>query len=137
MFPSSTRVLIVDDVESLRNLVKAYLSRMGLLRVDVAEDGEHALQLMWTAQNAGFPYEVIISDWNMPNMTGIELLKQVRQVPDWKTLSFLLLTTESEKEKIVEALHAQVSNYLIKPIEENAFRDKIVKLWEKKNSPKS
>ncbi len=133
MFPPNTRILIVDDVESLRDLLRAYLHRHSYLHTDTAEDGESALNLLWTAQNAGVPFQLVISDWNMPKMTGIELIKKIRQVAAWRGLPFLLLTTESEKEKVLEAVLAGVNNYLIKPVDEDALYSRLQKIWDKLN----
>lgn len=134
MFTQTTKILIVDDVQSLRDLLKAYLRRLGFQNIFEADDGQNALDALWNAQNAKAPFELVISDWNMPNMDGLNLLKRVRQVPDWKNLPFILLTTESEKEKVIEAVKADVSNYMIKPVEEVTLKEKLAKAWEWKNS---
>lgn len=131
MFSPTTRVLIVDDMPSLRELLKAYLRRLGFRNIDEASDGREAYQMMVSAKASGGAFELIISDWNMPNMTGLELLKAVRTVNDWKNLPFLLLTTESEKAKVVEAVVAGVSNYIVKPVEEEILKEKLKKVWEK------
>lgn len=133
MFTQTTKILIVDDVSSLRDLLKAYLRRLGFQNISEADDGQNALDALWLAHNSRVPFELVISDWNMPNMDGLELLKRVRQVPDWKTLPFLLLTTESEKDKVLEAVKADVSNYIIKPVDEATLKEKLAKAWEKKN----
>ena len=133
MFPTSTKILIVDDIQSLRDLLKAYLRRLGYWNIEEFVDGQDALDALWGAQQKNEPFGLVISDWNMPTMTGLELLKRVRMVPDWKNLPFLLLTTESEKARIVEAVQAQVSNYMVKPIDEETLKEKIVKAWEKLN----
>ncbi len=134
MFTQSTKILIVDDVQSLRDLLKAYLRRLGFQNISEADDGQIALDLLWQAQNSKMPFELVISDWNMPNMDGLNLLKRVRQVPDWKNLPFILLTTESEKEKVIEAVKADVSNYMIKPVEEATLKEKLAKAWDWKCS---
>lgn len=131
MFPPSTRILIVDDIQSLRDLLKAYLHRLGYWSISEAKDGQEALDILWDAQNRGEPIGLVICDWNMPVMTGIDLLKRVRMVPDWKTLPFLLLTTESEKNKIVEAIQSQVTNYMVKPVDEQTLKEKMIKAWDR------
>lgn len=133
MFPEATKILIVDDIQSLRDLLKAYLRRLGYWNIEEVVDGQDALDKLWEAQSKGEEFGLVISDWNMPTMTGLELLKRVRMVPDWKNLPFLLLTTESEKARIVQAVQAQVSNYMVKPIDEQTLKDKIQKVWEKAN----
>lgn len=137
MFSQTTRILIVDDLSSLRDLLKAYLRRLGFLRIDEAENGQQALGMLVAAKNSGTPFELVISDWNMPVMDGLELLKKIRALPDWKTLPVLLLTTESEKGKVVEAVQAQVTNYMIKPVDEDMLREKLTKAWEKWKNSKS
>ena len=135
MFPVQTRILIVDDMSSLRDLLKAYLRRLGYRNIAEAEDGRVAYQSLLAAKSSGSPFDLIISDWNMPNLDGLEFLKLVRSSPEWKNLPFLLLTTESEKAKVLEAVLANVSNYMVKPVEEDQLKEKIKKVWEKLNPP--
>ena len=135
MFPVHTRILIVDDMSSLRDLLKAYLRRLGYRNISEAEDGRIAYQALLAAKASGSQFDLIISDWNMPNLDGLEFLKLVRSSPEWKNLPFLLLTTESEKAKVLEAVLANVSNYMVKPVEEDMLKDKLKKVWEKTNPP--
>jgi two-component system chemotaxis response regulator CheY len=136
MFPLQTRILIVDDMSSLRDLLKAYLRRIGFRNISEAEDGRIAYQALLAAKAGGAPFELVISDWNMPNLDGLELLKLVRSSNEWKNLPFLLLTTESEKAKVLEAVLANVSNYMVNPVEEDMLKEKLKKVWEKINPPK-
>ncbi|MCM2281127.1 MAG: response regulator [Bdellovibrionaceae bacterium] len=131
MFSANTRILIVDDMASLRDLLKAYLRRLGFKHITEAVDGRDAYQTLIASKAAGNSFELIISDWNMPNMTGLELLKLVRSVPEWKNLPFLILTTENEKEKVMEAVVAGASNYIVKPVEEKVLQDKLLRTWLK------
>lgn len=131
MFPPHTRILIVDDMPSLRDLLKAYLRRLSFRNISEADDGRMAYQALLAAKAAGAPFELVISDWNMPNLDGLEFLKLVRSSPEWKNLPFILLTTESEKAKVLEAVMAQVSNYMVKPVEEAVLKEKLTKVWEK------
>ena len=133
MFPPHTRILIVDDMSSLRDLLKAYLRRLGYRNISEAEDGRIAYQALLAAKASGSAFDLIISDWNMPNLDGLEFLKLVRSSPEWKNLPFLLLTTESEKAKVLEAVLANVSNYVVKPVEEETLKEKLKKIWEKLN----
>lgn len=137
MFPVHTRILIVDDMASLRDLLRAYLRRLNYRNISEAEDGRIGYQALLAAKAGGAPFELVISDWNMPNLDGLELLKLVRSSPEWKNLPFLLLTTESEKTKVLEAVLANVSNYMVKPVEEEMLKDKLKKVWEKANPPKT
>jgi two-component system chemotaxis response regulator CheY len=137
MFPPHTRILIVDDMPTLRDLLKAYLRRLGFRGITEADDGRMAYQALLTARASGSPFELVISDWNMPNMDGIELLKLVRSSPEWKNLPFLILTTESEKAKVIEAVTAQVSNYMVKPVDEEMLKDKLKKVYDKLQASKT
>ena len=136
MFPVHTRILIVDDMSSLRDLLKAYLRRLGYRNISEAEDGRVAYQALLAAKAGGSPFELVVSDWNMPNLDGLELLKLIRSSGEWKNLPFLLLTTRSEKAKVLEAVLAGVSNYMVKPVEEDMLKDKLKKVWEKNNPAK-
>ena len=131
MFPQGSRILVIDDMASLRDLLKAYLRRMGFRQISEAVDGQDGYQTMIAAKASGSPFDLIISDWNMPNLNGLELLKLVRAVPNWKTLPFILLTTESEKDKVMEAVLAGASNYMVKPIEEPVLKEKLLRTWQK------
>lgn len=129
----TTRILVVDDMASLRELLKAYLRRMGFKQITEAVDGRDAYQALIAAKASGGVFELVISDWNMPNLSGLELLKLVRSVPDWKNLPFILLTTESEKDKVMEALMAGASNYMVKPVAEKTLEEKLLRVWQKLN----
>lgn len=113
MFKPDTRILVVDDMLTMRKIIKKSLTELGLTQVTEAENGAVAWEKV--QQSAASQFQLIISDWNMPQMTGIEFLKKVREFPHTKDLPFLLLTAESEKSQVVEAIQAKVSGYLVKP----------------------
>ena len=131
MFPAKTRILIVDDMQSLRELLGAYLRRLGFKEIIEASDGQEAYQVLIDFKNRGLNIDLIISDWNMPNMNGLDLLKLIRANHSWSKLPFLLVTTESEKPKVVEAIQSGVTNYMVKPVEEATLRDKLERTWDK------
>lgn len=131
MFPITSRILIADDMPSLRELLKAHLRRMGFKVIVEANDGQEAYQLMVSAKAAGSHFDLVISDWNMPGMNGVDLLKVVRAVEAWKNLPFIMLTTESEKSRVMEAILAGASNYIVKPIEANTLEEKLKAVWAK------
>lgn len=135
MFPPETRILVVDDMQSLRDLMKAYLRRLGFKDIVEAQDGQEAYQILISSKAGGAHIDLVISDWNMPNLNGIDLLKLVRANPQWKNLAFIIATTENEKPKVIEAVQNGVSNYLVKPVEEAALKEKLLRTWEKLNSP--
>lgn len=118
------KILVVDDFPTMRRIVKTLMKQNGFNNFTEAEDGEQALRMLKAEGN----YEMIVSDWNMPNMTGLELLKAVRADPNFKHLPFLMVTAEAEKENIIEAVKAGVSNYIVKPFTGQALKDKLDKI---------
>lgn len=118
------KILVVDDFPTMRRIVKTLLKQNGFHNFVDAEDGEQGYR---TLQEHG-DFEMIISDWNMPNMTGLELLKTVRADAKFKHLPFLMVTAEAEKENIIEAVKAGVSNYIVKPFTGQALKEKLDKI---------
>lgn len=110
MFDFKIKVLVVDDFPTMRRIVKNLLKQLGFENIDEADDGVNALAKL---KNGGFG--LVVSDWNMPNMEGIDLLRAVRQEPSVKDIPFLMVTAEAEKEKVIEAIKAGVDNYIVKP----------------------
>lgn len=134
MFPFTTRILIADDLASLREVAAAYLNRLGYKNIDSAEDGASAYQFFIEAKR-NQPYGLILSDWNMPGLTGLELLKKVRASGgEFGKTPFILMTTESEKDKVFEAVSSGVNNYIVKPLEENTLKEKMDAVWIKIHS---
>jgi two-component system chemotaxis response regulator CheY len=120
------RILVVDDFATMRKVIKNLLRQTGYQNVTEAEDGVVALEEL-RSQKIDF----IISDWNMPNMTGIELLRAVRADSELSSLPFLMVTAESLKQNVVEAVKAGVSNYIVKPFTAEVLSEKIEKIIEK------
>jgi two-component system chemotaxis response regulator CheY len=131
MFPPETRILIADDMPTIRELLKSQLKAMGFKSIVEAADGEVALNILITSVSKGAPIELVISDWNMPKLSGLDFLKQVRASNDWKTLPFLLLTSESERDQVTEAILAGVSQYIVKPFAPKIFEEKLKSVWVK------
>lgn len=131
MFPAETKFLIVDDMPSLREVLKALLKKNGFNQITEANDGQEAYQMMVAAKAAGKQYDVIICDWNMPNMNGMEFMKVIKAVDTWKSIPFILLTTESEKAKVMEAIVAGATNYMVKPVQEATVMEKLKAAWDK------
>ena len=113
-------VLIVDDYATMLRIVRSLLKQIGFTNVDEATDGAQALQKMRLKK-----YGLVISDWNMEPMTGIELLREVRQDPNLKATPFIMVTAESKTENVVEAKKAGVSNYIVKPFNSDTLKGKI------------
>jgi len=119
------RILVVDDFATMRKVIKNLLRQTGYQNVTEAEDGVVALKEL-RSQKIDF----VISDWNMPNMTGIELLKAVRADSELSSLPFLMVTAESLKDNVLEAVKAGVSNYIVKPFTAEVLNEKIEKIIE-------
>jgi len=120
------RVLLVDDIKSMRTLIKGILFKLGLHKVVDAADGNEALSVLKTEK-----IDFIISDWNMPKMDGLELLKKVRENPDYKSTPFLMITAENSKDRVVEAIQAGTSDFIAKPFTEGTLREKIESILSK------
>lgn len=129
MFPNDTNILIVDDMMTMRKLVKKALTEIGFTQITDAENGDTAFKKFQASIAEAKPFQLIISDWNMPVMTGIDFLRAVRQLPEGKTLPFILLTAESEKSQVIEALQAKVSGYVIKPFTAQSLKDKLTAVY--------
>lgn len=124
--PKDMKVLVVDDFNTMRRIVKNILGQLGFANIEEAEDGKEALDKL----KAG-GYGIVISDWNMPNMMGIELLKAVRQDEELKKLPFLMVTAEAEEENLIEAVEAGVSTYIVKPFTADTLENKLDALFKK------
>lgn len=121
----NTKFLVVDDFATSRKIVLNILYEMGFNNIVQAGDGATALQLLTENYNNNDPIGFIISDWNMPDMLGIEFLKKCRQEKQFKDLPFLMLTAESDTEKVFEAKSEGATDYLLKPIVPEILKSKI------------
>ncbi|HNZ35625.1 MAG TPA: chemotaxis response regulator CheY [Syntrophales bacterium] len=119
----SLKILIVDDFATMRKVIRNLLKQGGFENVVEAEDGVAALKVLKSQQ-----VDFIISDWNMPNMSGLELLKAVRGDDELKALPFLMVTAEALKDNVVAAVKAGVSNYIVKPFTAEVLNEKIEKI---------
>ncbi|MGE3609971.1 MAG: response regulator [Bacteriovoracaceae bacterium] len=125
---SETHFLIVDDYSNIRNLVKAQLKDFGFEKVTEFENVDKAIAYL---ENPTVSVDFIISDWNMPGKTGLDFLKWARSQEKYKKTPFLILTTENEQAKVMTAIAAGVSNFLLKPWEEEDLNGKISLCWKK------
>jgi len=121
---TSINVLIVDDFATMRRIIKGVLKQLGFSNLFEAEDGDAALKEL-RREKIG----LIVSDWNMPNMTGLELLKAVRADNNLKSIPFLMVTAEGQKENVIQAVQAGVSNYIVKPFTPETFNAKLEKIF--------
>jgi two-component system chemotaxis response regulator CheY len=120
------KILVVDDFSTMRRIVKNLLRQLGYENIEEAEDGAQAYSKL---KNGGFGF--VVSDWNMPNMDGLDLLKKVRSDPELKDLPILMVTAEAEKEKVITAIQAGVNNYVVKPFTGEILKEKMDKIFEK------
>jgi two-component system chemotaxis response regulator CheY len=120
------KILVVDDFSTMRRIVKNVLKQLGFENLDEAEDGAQALAKL---RSGGYGF--VVSDWNMPNMDGLELLKEVRKDPALKDMPMLMVTAEAEKDKVVTAIQAGVNNYVVKPFTAEVFKEKMDRVFEK------
>lgn len=128
MFDLKTRVLVVDDMMTMRKLVAKACKEIGFTDITEANDGAQAWTLIGEASP---PFGLVISDWNMPNSTGLDLLKRVRADGRYGKMPFLLVTAEAEQHQILEAAKAGVSQYVIKPFTSESLREKIESVHKK------
>jgi two-component system chemotaxis response regulator CheY len=118
------KILIVDDMSTMRRIVKNALKQIGYSNMEEAEDGNSAL-----AKLRAESFNFVVSDWNMPNMTGLDLLKAIRADAALKAIPVLMVTAEAKQENIVEAVQAGVSNYIVKPFTAETLKEKIDKIF--------
>ena len=119
------KILVVDDMVTMRRIVKNILKQLGFANIDEAENGQEALQKL-----RGDTYGFVVSDWNMPVMTGIELLRAIRADEKLKAIPVLMVTAEAQQSNWVEAVQAGVSNYIVKPFTAETMQEKLGKIFK-------
>lgn len=129
MFPKESRFIIIDDFATMRKIIKKVLVELGYTNIDEADDGAKALPMIELAVTTGNPYACIISDWNMPVMQGIDLLKNCKANEKLKSTPFVLVTAEGEQKQIIEAAKAGVSDYIVKPFNALTLKEKLQKVY--------
>lgn len=120
------KILIVDDFSTMRRIIKNLLRDLGFTNTHEADDGTTALPMLQTGS-----FDFLVSDWNMPGMTGIDLLKAVRSDEKLASLPVLMVTAESKREQIIEAAQAGVNGYVVKPFTASTLEEKISKIFER------
>jgi len=120
----NTKFLVVDDFSTMRRIVRNLLKELGFTNVQEAEDGVEALHKL-----RGDQFDFVVSDWNMPNMTGIELLCAIRADASLKHLPVLMVTAEAKKENIIQAAQAGASGYVVKPFTAATLDEKLKKIF--------
>nr|WP_201258104.1 chemotaxis response regulator CheY [Piscirickettsia litoralis] len=125
------KILVVDDFSTMRRIVKNLLRDLGFTNIAEADDGATAWPLL---QKSDFDF--LVTDWNMPGMTGIDLLKNVRAHDRLKAMPVLLITAEQKREQIVEAAQAGVNGYIVKPFTAATLKEKLDKIFERVDGAK-
>lgn len=126
MADKNISILIVDDFPTMRRIVRSLLKELGYTNVDEAEDGQEGLTKLRTGS-----FEFVVSDWNMPNLDGLEMLKTIRADDALKHLPVLMVTAEAKKENIIAAAQAGASGYVVKPFTAATLEEKLNKIFEK------
>ncbi len=126
MADKNLSILVVDDFPTMRRIVRSLLKELGFTNVEEAEDGQDALNKL---RAGGFQF--VVSDWNMPNLDGLEMLKQIRADEALKDLPVLMVTAEAKKENIIAAAQAGASGYVVKPFTSATLEEKLNKIFEK------
>ena len=119
------KILIVDDMVTMRRIVKNVLKQLGFSNIDEAENGQDGLQKLKSSK-----YDFVVSDWNMPVMTGIDMLRAIRADEQLKAIPVLMVTAEAQQKNLVEAVQAGVSNYIIKPFTAEIMQEKLAKIFK-------
>lgn len=124
MLDTKAKILVVDDFSTMRRIVKNILKQLGYENLDEAEDGQQALSKL-----KGSSYDFVVTDWNMPNMTGLELCSAIRADDSLKEVPVLFVTAEAQKENIIQAVQAGASNYIVKPFTAEVLKEKKEKIF--------
>lgn len=123
------RILVVDDFSTMRRIIKNLLRDLGFQNITEADDGKTALPIL---KQGGI--EFLVTDWNMPGMTGIELIAEVRKDPNLAHIPILMVTAEAKREQIIAAAQAGVNGYVVKPFTATVLKQKIEKIFERLES---
>ncbi len=118
------KILVVDDFKTMRKIIKNILTQLGFKNIMEADDGTTALELLKKQK-----VDLIISDWNMPKMNGLELLKTVRSDDNLKDIRFIMVTAEAQKESVIEAIKHGVNQYVVKPFTPETLKEKLEKVF--------
>ncbi len=129
MVQKTMKILVVDDFPTMRRIIRNLLKDLGFENVDEAEDGVQGLEKL---RNSTF--ELVVSDWNMPNMDGLEMLKGIREDPTLAKIPVLMVTAEAKKENIIAAAQAGANGYVVKPFTAATLEEKLNKIFEQLGS---
>ncbi|RLJ71130.1 two-component system chemotaxis response regulator CheY [Hydrogenivirga caldilitoris] len=125
MPPTSIKILVVDDMSTMRRIIKTILNQLGYTNIEEAENGKQALAKLKKEK-----YDFVVTDWNMPEMDGLSLVKAIRNDEELKHIPILMVTAEAKKENVMEALKAGVNNYIVKPFTPEVLKEKMEKIFK-------
>ena len=131
MFPVDSKILLVDDSTSLRAMVKNQLLGMGYKKIFEAENGSVALEQVKGSLATGSSFNLILCDWNMPVMNGINFLVEIKADIKLRSIPVLIVTAESDVKQVVQAISAGASDYIVKPFDENILAEKMKAVWKR------
>ncbi len=123
---ANMKILVVDDFATMRRIIKSLLQELGYSQIQEADDGASALPMLKSGA-----FDFVVTDWNMPGMTGIALLKAIRAEPALKALPVLMVTAENTREQIIEAAQNGVNGYVVKPFTAATLKEKIDRIFER------
>ncbi len=130
-------VLIVDDSAQLRRILSKIVREEGCLYIRHASDGIQALSELKASKSNNTPIDLILLDWNMPRMTGLDFLKKIRNTPDYQDIAVIMITAEAQRENIIDAVKAGVNSYIVKPFTEETVVGKLKSLLATENKQKN
>lgn len=122
------RILLVDDFELVRNMLKSALIAYGYTDVEDADSGALALDMIAKAEAEGHPYGILFCDWNMPEISGLDVLEVLRRTPKFEKMPFVMVTAESEQHMVAKAMRAGANDYIVKPIDAGALAEKLERI---------
>ena len=131
MFELKTRVLVVDDFATMRKVARKMLHDLGFTDVEEAIDGREALVTLRHAASINLPFQILISDWRMPHLNGVDLFKSVISIPELQKINFLMITSESDPKEIASLKNFGITDHLIKPFTEQNLKNKLLSMHKK------
>lgn len=127
-FPLNSKILTVDDMATMRRIIKGLLNQLGYTNVDEAENGKEAIHKLKQTK-----FDLVLLDWNMPEMDGITLLREIRSDSQIKDTPVIMVTAEAKKENVLLAIQTGANNYIVKPFTAETLKEKIDKVWRQVN----
>lgn len=131
MFDTGTKILIVDDMMMMRTMMKKNLQKLGFQDITDAKNGQEAWEKLESSSTDGKTFDLILSDWNMPELTGIEFLQKIRTDNRFNGIPFVMVTAENEKEQVMKAMQSGVSHYVVKPFTAETLKEKLEAVYNK------